>query len=241
MRVFLFIYNMIKLLDLLVETKQDSLARIMTDDTIKGVKSFLSSDEDFYEKTNWYKYHDQDVYCSPFITTITPPEMKTFKAFQSKRVKVLISSKGFVVEGSADVSDEPGVLIKIHLDSTKFNEGNLTSMQDLYMDVLKVTRHEIEHIFQSNAALSTPGREKNMNRTIKPGLTGSAAMKDYRALPTEIEADAKAINLLKKKKRISFEDATREFYQDFGLNKKDYTSIVSKMLKYAKKFNFGGY
>jgi hypothetical protein len=232
---------MIKLIDLLVETKQDSLARIMTDDTIKSVKSFLSSNEEFNETNSWYKYHDQDLFCSSYVDSITPGEMKVFKMYQSKRVKTLISSKGFVVEGNAEVSDEPGVLIKIHLDSTKFNEGNLQSMQALYMDVLKVTRHEIEHIFQSNAALSTSGREKDMNRTIKPGLTGSAAMKDYRALPTEIEADAKAINLLKKKKKISFEEATKEFYQDFGLNKKDYTSLVSKMLKYAKKFNFGGY
>jgi len=114
-------------------------------------------------------------------------------------------------------------------------------MQALYIDVLKVARHEIEHIFQSNATLSTSGREKDMNRTVKPGLTGSAAMKDYRSLPTEIEADAKAINLIKKKKRVSFEDATKEYYQDFGMNKRDANSMISKMLKYAKKFNFGGY
>ena len=231
---------MIKLVDLLVETKQDSLARIMTDDIIKEVKEYLSTDDEFDEKTNWYKYHDQDVYCNYFVAGIPLQQIKSM-AFTSKRTKTLLLSKGFAVEGSADVSDEPGIDVKIILDSTKFNQGNLTSMQDLYMDVLKVTRHEIEHIFQSNATLSTSGREKDMNRTIKPGLTGSAAMKDYRALPTEIEADAKAINLLKKKKRISFEDATKEFYQDFGLNKKDYTSLVSKMLKYAKKFNFGGY
>jgi predicted DNA-binding WGR domain protein len=107
------------------------------------------------------------------------------------------------------------------------------------MDILKVVRHEIEHIFQSSDRLATSGREKDMNRTVKSGLTGSAAQKHYRALPTEIEADAKAINLIKKKKRISFEDATKEYYQDFGMNKKDINSLVSKMLKYAKKFNFG--
>ena len=232
---------MIMLIDLLVETKQDSLARIMTDDTIKSVKSFLSSDEEFVEDTNWYEFNGHSLSCEYFITTISPEEMKSFKMFQTKRVKTLISSKGFVVEGSAEVGNKPGVLIKIHLDTTKFGKKNLKSMQALYLDILKVTRHEIEHIFQSNDTLSTSGREKNMNRTIKPGLTGSAAMKNYRTLPTEIEADAKAINLVKKKKRMNFVDATKEFYQDFGMNKRDYNSMVSKMLKYAKKFNFGGY
>jgi len=232
---------MIKLLDLIVETKQDSLARMMTDDIIKAVKSFLSSDEEFGEDTDRYDFINERISCEHFVTTISPEEMKYFLMHAGKRTKNSIASKGSIVEGSAEVGERPGILIRIHLDSTKFSQGNLTGMQSLYMDVLKVTRHEIEHIFQSNDTLSTSGREKDMNRTIKPGLTGSAAMKDYRALPTEIEADAKAINLLKKKKRISFEDATKEFYQDFGLNKKDYTSLVSKMLKYAKKFNFGGF
>ena len=231
---------MIKLIDLLVETKQDSLARIMTDDIIKGVKEYLSSDEEVGEATNHYKYYDQDIYCDYAILLIAPSQMKDFKNYNDKYTTSLVSSKGFAVVGTAHVED-PGIDITVYLDSTKFNEGNLKSMQELYMDVSKVTRHEIEHLFQSNDTLATSGREKDMNRDIKPGLTGSAAMKDYRALPTEIEADAKAINLVKKKKRISFEDATREFYQDFGMNKRDTNSMVSKMLKYAKKFNFGGY
>jgi len=240
MRVFLFIYSMIKLIDLLIETKQDSLARIMTDDVIKGVKEYLSSDEEVGEATNHYKYHDQDVYCYHAILSIAPSQMKDFKNYQDKYTTSLVSSKGFAVVGTAHVED-PGIDITVYLDSTKFNEGNLKGMQELYIDALKVTRHEIEHLFQSNDTLATSGREKDMNRDIKPGLTGSAAAKSYRALPTEMEADAKAINLIKKKKRISFEEATKEYYKDFGLNKKDYTSIVSKMLKYAKKFNFGGY
>jgi hypothetical protein len=231
---------MIKLIDLLVETKQDSLARIMTDDIIKGVKEYLSSDEEVGEGQNNYKYYDQDIYCDYAILLIAPSQMKDFKNYNDKYTTSLVSSKGFAVVGIAHVKD-PGIGVTVYLDSTKFSQGNLKGMQELYMDVLKVTRHEIEHIFQSNDTLATSGREKDMNRNIKPGLTGSAAMKDYRALPTEIEADAKAINLVKKKKRISFEDATREFYQDFGMNKRDTNSMVSKMLKYAKKFNFGGY
>ena len=230
---------MIKLTELIVETKQDSLARIMTDDVIKGVKNFLFSDEEFGEKANWYEYMGERISCDHFVTTISPEEMKEFLKFTNRRTKYSIASKGSVVEGTAEVGEEPNVLIKIHLDTTKFSRENLTGMQSLYMDVLKVVRHEIEHIFQSNTKLATSGREKDMNRTVKPGLTGSAAQKKYRELPTEMEADAKAINLIKKKKRVSFEDATREYYQDFGMNKKDVTSLVSKMLKYAKKFNFG--
>ena len=230
---------MIKLTELIVETKQDSLARIMTDDVIKGVKNFLFSDEEFGEKANWYEYMGERISCDHFVTTISPEEMKEFLKFTNRRTKYSIASKGSVVEGTAEVGEEPNVLIKIRLDTTKFSRENLTGMQSLYMDVLKVVRHEIEHIFQSNARLATSGREKDMSRTVKPGLTGSAAQKKYRELPTEMEADAKAINLIKKKKRVSFEDATREYYQDFGMNKKDVTSLVSKMLKYAKKFNFG--
>lgn len=238
MRVFLFIY-MIKLIDLITETKQDSLARMMTNDVIKGVKSYLSSDEEFGEKTNRYNYANERISCEHFVTTISPKEMKEFLKFTDRRTKYLIASKGSVVEGAAEVGENPNVVIRIHLDTTKFSEGNLAGMQSLYTDVLKVVRHEIEHIFQSNVKLATSGREKDMNRTVKPGLTGSAAQRGYRELPTEMEADAKAINLIKKKKRVSFEDATREYYQDFGMNKRDTASLISKMLKYAKKFNFG--
>jgi hypothetical protein len=234
---------MIKLKDLLVETKQDSLARIMTDDTIKGVKSFLSSDEEFKETNNWYKYYDTDLFCNSYVNLIIPKAMKNYNLYGSRYSKKLMGTKGFVVLGNAEVEDEdePGVYIRINLDSTKFSEDNLQNMQALYMEVLKVTRHEVEHIFQSNPTLATSGREKYVSKPTKPGLTGSAAFKDYRTLPTEIEADAKAINLLKKKQRISFEDATREFYQNFPMNKRDIDSMISKMLKYAKKFNFGGH
>jgi hypothetical protein len=232
---------MIKLLDLIVETKQDSLARIMTDDIIKAVKSFLSSDEEFGEGTDRYDFINERISCEHFVTTISPEEMKYFLMHAGKRTKNSIASKGSIVEGSAEVGERPGILIRIHLDSTKFSQGNLTGMRSLYMDVLKVVRHEIEHLFQLSPALATSGREKDISRIIKPGLAGSTAMKGYRELPTEMEADAKAINLIKKKKRISFEDATREYYQDFAMNKKDANSMVSKMLKYAKKFNFGGH
>ena len=62
---------------------------------------------------------------------------------------------------------------------------------------------------------------------------------DYRSQPTEMEADAKAINLLKKKKRISFEEAAKLYYQGYNLfSDTEIDTLISNISRYAKKFNF---
>lgn len=229
---------MIKLIDLLVETKQDSIARKITGDIVKSLVEQL--------KVKTRKYHsfeqERDIDLEKSNTTLKYYIVKeTPKGFE--RQDGLRVTDHLKVQGGVTRAGDVSIIVIVRTDTT---------LQDLdinkaYYRILTLVRHELEHLYQQDdpenrhSALYKGGREK-ASGIEEPSFQNNwkpRTQMDYRSQPTEMEADAKAINLLKKKKRISFEEAAKLYYQGFNLfSDIEIDTLVSNISEYAKKFNF---
>jgi hypothetical protein len=238
---------MIKLVDILLESKLDTLARQMTSEVIsliKDLKKYSIDDpqefeEDYKDYSGFietssdkiYNYSDKIKINSS--TTVAVTTMKIFRKGEYNRPRSKKDiAKGYDITGSSSYTE-----VSLEVVITRKVFDNIEQYyNEIYNKTLIVARHELEHRLQQ---VQGHGREKDLNRDVDPSFSQRKRVFQYRLLPSEMEADAKAINLRKKKNRIPFEQAAREYYSMVGqLDKRDVDKLVSKMIDYAKKFNF---
>ena len=249
---------MIKLATLLTETRQDTIAREIASNAIKQLKSFkhyvtVEDPESFEDDLDSYGGAEDAVEHSyPFQTKdgsknisvdtiIYIQEDALYKKGSldlgpSRKKEV---ARGYVVTGGVHNASDGAVEMLLRMSLSTFN--NLEPrLSEMYYSLLSVARHELEHVFQVAPSFKTSGREQDLNRHVDLGLPTRKAQKHYRLLPTEMEADAKAINLLKKKRRIPFEQAARDYYSAIPqIHRGDVQSLVKDIIQYSKQFNFG--
>ena len=240
---------MIKLSSLLLEGKHDSLARKITADSIallKGYRNNVDSDPtefmDSYKDyggfaetyaTNNYTIGKDEIEATILIEVVSTSGFMKGKIGSPRNKKARL--KGYSVVGRADqkaskIQIEISITYPTFIDIAK-------KYSEIYLDILGVARHELEHTFQT--VLKIPGREEDMNRDIDMSQSTRQQTKQYRLLPTELEADAKAINLQKKKKRIPFEQAATEYYSRIPqVDKRDIKVLVNAVMDYSKKFGY---
>jgi len=249
---------MIKLVTLLIETRQDTIAREIASNAIKQLKAFkhyatVIDPEDFEDDYQLYDEFAEDGVESsyPFktkdglkkISVDTIIVVKGDKVFKKGDYETGALSKKEVVRGYSVRGSVPGTgdgILELVLTMNRSTFDNLEPrLSEIYFSLLSVARHELEHIFQTSKSFKTSGREQDLARDIDPDFSKRKSSKHYRLLPSEMEADAKAINLVKKKKRIPFEQAAREYYSAISqIHKSDVESLVKAIIPYAKKFNF---
>jgi hypothetical protein len=237
---------MIKLLDLLTESKYDTTARKITSEVIKLLKQ-LKKDADDNPKTfkqNYKEYGNS----SEISTIINYPLAGT--SLQTLILIEIISSTGYAkgtpgsprnrksITKGYDVTGEANTTstkIEIHLTVSYSTFQNLNSkLSKIYYDVLGVARHELEHILQTSLKISD--RESNNDREVSKDATKRKQIIQYRELPTELEADVRAINLLKKKKRIPFKLAAQQYYSEIPqINRNDIPKLIKTVVNYSKK------
>lgn len=249
---------MIKLVTLLVETRQDTIAREIASNATKQLKAFkhyatVENPEDFEDDYELYdEFAENSARSSyPFQTKNGPKNISVDTIIVVKGDKIFkkgeygtgaLSKKevarGYSVQGKVPSAGDGALELVLTLNRSTFD--NLEpKLSEIYSSLLSVARHELEHIFQTSKSFKTSGREQNLARDVDPNFSKRKGSKHYRLLPSEMEADAKAINLVKKKKRIPFEQAAREYYLAIPqIHKGDVESLVKAITQYAKKFNF---
>ncbi len=238
---------MIKLKDLLSESKYDTAARKIASDTITQLKQFKSDAEsntqqflqDFKDQggfaetyeTKQYQIGNKQLQADILIEVLSPSVYSRGEIGSPRNKKAI--AKGYSIKGSAS---NTSMNIKIHLTLTYPTFTNLQQLySEIYQDALGVARHEIEHLLQTVSKIS--GRETDLSRNIDTSLSTRKQNAGYRKLPTELEADAKAINLLAKKKRIEYEQAAQEYYSRIPqVDKREVGALVKAVVDYSKKF-----
>ena len=250
---------MIRLTTLLAETRQDSVAREMASNAIKQLKAFrryaaVEEPEDFEDDYEMYDEAAEDAAESsyPFETKdgsknvsvdtiIVVRGDKRYKKgdYEGGALGKKDIARGYNVRGSVAGAGD-GVMELILVMNRSTFDNLEPRLSEIYYSLISVARHELEHIFQSSKSFKTSGREQDRTRDVDPSFSKRKGQKHYRLLPTEMEADAKAINLLKKKKRIPLEQAARDYYSAISqVHKGDVDSLVKAIMQYAKRFNFG--
>lgn len=238
---------MIKFADLLRESKYDTAARKVASDTVTQLKQFKSNAEsdlqqflqDFKDQggfaetydTKQYLIGDKQLQADILIEVLSPSVYSRGEVGSPRSRKAVV--KGYNIKGSAS---NTAMNIKIHLTITYPTFSNLQQLySEIYQDALGVARHEIEHLLQT--VLKITGRETDLSRNINTSLSTRKQNVDYRKLPTELEADAKAINLIAKKKRIDYEQAAQEYYSRIPqVDKREVSALVRAVVNYSKKF-----
>lgn len=249
---------MIKLVNLLAETRQDSIAREITADVIKSLKKLKKDaiedpkkfEDDFNLYDGFKEVSFDNKYTFPMkegskdIAVNAVVVLKDDKSFKKPDYYTGTPSKkttarGYDVRGNVNSHADGGMQLVLILNRSTFD--NLEpKLSEIYTAVLAVARHELEHVFQTAKSFKTSGREQDLSRKVDPSFSKRKGSKHYRLLPSEMEADAKAINLLKKKKRIPFEQAATDYYSGIPqVHKSDVGSLVKTITQYAKRFNFG--
>lgn len=250
---------MIKLATLLLETRQDTIAREIASNAIKQLKAFrkyatVDDPEDFEDDYELYDGFAEDGAETSYSyetkngikeisvdTIIVVSEDERFKkgTYKSGPLPSQSIARGYTVGGSVHNASDGAIELLLMMDRSTFDNLEYR-LSEMYYELLKVARHELEHVFQTSKSFKTSGREQDLGRDVDPDLPDSEQHKHYRLLPTEMEADAKAINLLKKKKRIPFERAARHYYSGIPqLDKGDIDDLVKAITQYSKRFNFG--
>ena len=238
---------MIKFADLLNESKYDTTARKIASDTITQLKQFkfdAESDphkflQDFKDQGGFAETYDTKQYLvgdkqlqAEILIEVLSPSVYSKGEMGSPRNRKAIT-KGYSMKGSAS---NTAMNIKVHLTITYPTFNNLQQLySEIYQDALGVARHEIEHLLQT--VLKISGRETDLSRNIDTSLSTRKQNAGYRKLPTELEADAKAINLIAKKKRIDYEQAAQEYYSRIPqVDKREVGALVKAVVDYSKKF-----
>jgi len=234
------------------------MAREIASNAIKQLKVFkhyatVEDPEDFEDDLDLYGGSENAVEHSyPFETKDGPKNISVdtlvyvqeAKSFKRGRIETGLTPKqdiarGYTVRGSVPANSDGTIQLVLTMNRSTFDSLE-PRLSEIYYSLLAVARHELEHVFQTSRLFKTSGREQDLSRDVDPSFTKRKSGKHYRLLPSEMEADAKAINLLKKKKRIPFEQAAGEYYSAISqVHKGDVEGLVKSMMQYAKRFNFG--
>ena len=238
---------MIKLSDLLSESKYDTTARKIASDVIAQLKQYKSNaqsdqqqflqdfrDQDGFAETYetlQYSMGDRQLQATIVIEVVTSSIFSKGDTGSPRNRKAIV--KGYSIRGSAS---NTAMIIEIYLTLTYSTFNKLQQLySEIYQNALGVARHEIEHLLQT--VVKIPGRETDLSRDIDSGLSNRKQNTSYRKLPTELEADAKAINLVAKKKRIEFEQAAQDYYSRIPqVDKREVSGLVTAVVDYSKKF-----
>ena len=238
---------MIKLTDLLNESKYDTLARKVASDTISQLKQFKSNADsnkqqfmqDFRDyggfaetyQTKQYSAGNRQIQAEILIEVLSPSVFARGEQGSPRNRKAIVA--GYSVKGNAS---NTAMSITIHLTLTDRVFSNLDQIySEIYQRVLGVARHEIEHTLQTVSKIV--GRETDFTRNVDRNLSTRKQTTAYRKLPTELEADARAINLIAKKKRMDFQQAAEEYYSSIPqVDKIEVGGLVRAVMDYSKKF-----
>ncbi len=238
---------MIKLADLLNESKYDTLARKVASDAISQLKQFRSSADsdkqqfiqDFKDyggfaetyKTQQYSAGNRQIQATILIEVLSSSVFARGEGGSPRNRKAIVA--GYSVKGNAS---NKSMSMEIHVTLTDKVFNNLHQVySEIYERVLGVARHEIEHTLQTVSKIV--GRETDLTRDVDSNLSPRKQTTAYRKLPTELEADAKAINLIAKKRRVDFDQAAKDYYSNIPqVDSREVGELVRAVLDYSKKF-----
>ena len=203
----------------------DTFARNLTKETINVVKEFYKeysdNQDEFDEDNNEYELGVYEINNRSIIVTVMPTIEKNIP-----------NMKGFYISGNFSLSDDDdGDYLNIypHLDlDIKPN------YEEIYLDVLTLIRHELEHFLQLNKNHLSFKYRENPDKD-REGTKGKSNY-EYTLIPSELEANMRAAYLLAKKQRIPFKNAAFKLYNNtMGLNTDEANKAVDVLIDYIKK------
>jgi hypothetical protein len=198
----------------------DTFARNITKKALDIIKDYYTDETDKYYSYEEFTLGEYNV---------NNNDITVFMAI--KNSKQLAGVKGFTVTGALRSYRETHNSSYLAL-YPKVNINIPPDYQKIYMDILTVTRHELEHMVQSNKnnPASKYREDPEVGREGEKQYTMDKT--DYSLIPSELEANAKAAYLLAKKQRIPFKDAAFNVFKMMKFSNAKADKAVNDLIKY---------
>ncbi len=241
---------------ILIESKIDSFARVITQKVIRAAKNFRhkvtpSSDVNLVAKVSWPQFLKRtDVFASPEGKLARAQKLKTqvdeipvIRLSLSYKLMQVISDDSVKVSGSWNpMSDTLKLNFTIKSSTGTFDKQHLSMLQKRAYGVI---RHELEHTTQDTPKLTAASAAAT---ELKSQAPVPSMMSVYRYFTSEAEIEAFVMGLyhIAKRTRTPFKDVVRQFIQEkisfairAGRNPVEvrnlYQDVEAAWLSYAKK------
>jgi hypothetical protein len=202
----------------------DTFTRNLTKETLNIIKKFYTeysdNQDEFDEDDNEYELGVYEINNRPIRVTVMPTVEKNIP-----------NIKGFFISGAFHPGEYDNDYLNIY---PHLNLDIKPNYEKIYLDVLTIIRHEIEHFLQSNKNHPSYKYREDPNKDRED--TQGKSNYEYTLIPSELEANMRAAYLLAKKQRIPFKDAAFKLYNDtMELNNDETNKAVNILIDYIKK------
>lgn len=200
----------------------DTFARNLTKETLSIVKEVYNNPDEFDQDDNEYELGVYEINNHNIRVTVMP-------VIETD----LTDPKGFFISGNYSHSDYEGGDGYLNI-YPYLNLDVKPNYERIYMDVLTLIRHEIEHFLQNNQ--NHPAKKYREDPDKDRENEREKSNYEYTLIPSELEANMRSAYLLAKKQRIPFKDAAFKLFNDtMRLNNDDANKAVNNLIDYIKK------